>query len=654
MRPRTEIPGRGLPVPPLGWLGAALALTILVYWPGLTGPFLFDDPPNIIQPIQAWLDGRANWQEVVFGNRSGLLHRPISNLSFLLNAQLSGLAVAPFKLTNLVIHLSCGALIYALLVSLLQRDDNLAANKYWAALAVTALWLLHPIQVSTILYVVQRMAQLSAFFMLAALLIFVHARLALLEGQTRRGILLLWLLVPAATGAATLSKENGALVPLLCAIVEIVYFRPSSGNRRPRSVQAWFMVFLIIPATLVISWYGWHWQRLADSYVGRSFTLGQRLLTEPRVIIDYLATLLWPRGPALGVYTDDFVASTSLFTPPSTLLAMAALLGLSLAAWRLRKKIPAFTAGMGLYLAALSMESTIFPLLLHFEHRNYLPSVGFFLALIGLLDWALPRVKALTDNPNRFQRIMIACMFALLAALGAATFARAQIWSSFALIATQGAQQHPQSRRAQLDYAHILEQAGEYERARNVFEHMLTMNSAQARHVGAIDLVTLDCMEKSKVRADDVKRLDELVGVRLQLGEMLAFENLANWLDKNDLNSCDGLNALALADLIVRIADAAQQPEHLQPVWRSRFNAARIYVAGGDLGAGEQQAALAWRSGGADTAVGVYLASIYLAVGKPDEAGLIVKDARRSMSSWDKRNAELLNQLDGKLSNLQK
>src|SRR5690606_37588290 len=148
------------------WVLGVAILTAIVYFPGLNGPFLFDDPPNILIPFQAWLDGKTGWQELVLGNRSGMLGRPISMLTFLANASTTGLSVVPFKATNVAIHILSGVLIYILLERLLACDPNLKVKARAIALLVTAIWLLHPMQVSTVLYVVQRMAQLSAFFTL--------------------------------------------------------------------------------------------------------------------------------------------------------------------------------------------------------------------------------------------------------------------------------------------------------------------------------------------------------------------------------------------------------------------------------------------------------------------------------------------------------
>ena len=642
--PRPAYSGRGIFLRhPALWLVGLLLLTIAAYLPGLRGPFLFDDPPNIILPINAWLSGQTGWQEIVFGNGSGLLHRPLANLSFLANAAISGLDPLPFKATNLVIHLLCGALIYALLARLLPRDPQLRARANLAAVVVAALWLLHPIQVSTVLYVVQRMAQLSALFMLAALLAFVLGRLALESGRGRAGLLCLFLVLPIATLAAVLSKENGALVPLLCAVIELGYFRASQATPRPRVVKWFFAASLLLPAASVLLWYGLHFDRLQAAYNGRLFTLGERLLTQPRVLMDYLGALLLPSGPSLGVYTDDFAVSHSLLDPPATALAIAGLIGLIAAALWSRTRIPAFFTGIGLYLAGHAMESSFIPLEMYFEHRNYLPSFGLFLALAGLYGWLQPRLLKHSDNPARLKKLLGGGVIMLVAMLAIATFARAGVWSSWPLLAEQGVRQHPQSMRAHLDHANLLQLQGRHAEAQQVFETMTTMDNPAARHAGIIDSVTLQCMVHGTADPASVSRLDTIAGSKLQLAEMLAFENLGNYLQKNQ---CVPLTKSELADIIVRTVNAAPQPATFTQLWRSRFVASQLYATDGKLALAQQQAALAWMTGAADSAVGVYLVHLYLAQSDIASARMILGDVRKHLAPWDQRNHLLVAKLE--------
>lgn len=645
--PRPALHGRGSFLwRPTFWLLVTLVLATLAYVPGLSGPFLFDDPPNIILPINAWLNGQTGWQEVVFGNSSGLLHRPLANLSFALNAAISGLQPLPFKVTNLAIHLLCGMAIYALLARLLPRDPILGSRAKLVALVIAAIWLLHPIQVSTVLYVVQRMAQMSALFMLLALIAFVLGRIALEEHRSRTGLAWLFAAVPLATIAGVLSKENSALVPLLCAVIELGYFRATASSPRPFAVKIFFVFSLLLPALAVVLWYTTHFESLLARYDLRLFSLGERLLTQPRVLMDYMGALVMPRGPSLGVYTDDFVVSHGLFDPPGTLLAILALVALVVAAILMRVRAPTIFTGIGLYLAGHVMEGSIFPLEMYFEHRNYLPSFGLFLALAGLCGWLGPKILKRSDNPVRLQKGLAGALVLLLAMLSVATFARAGIWSSWPLLAAQGVRQHPQSMRAHLDHANMLQLQGRHAEAQQVFNYMTTMDNPAARHAGIIDTVSLQCMAHGSTSREAVGRISTIAGAKLQLAEMLALENLASYLQKNE---CENLAKPQLADLIVGIVNAAPQPEKLTQLWRSRFVASQLYATSGQLALARQQVALAWMTGAADNAVGIYLVQLYIATGDAQSAAVVLQDVERKIATWDRRNQRLAKELKDKM-----
>ncbi|NCT66714.1 MAG: hypothetical protein GXC76_03610 [Rhodanobacteraceae bacterium] len=624
-----------------------LAVTVLVYAVGLNGPFLLDDPPNLILPINAWLRGETGWQEVLLGNRSGLLGRPLSMLSFIANAASSGMKPLPFKATNLAIHVACGLLIYALLVRLLKRDAQLSAKATLIALLISAVWLLHPIQVSTVLYIVQRMAQLSALFILLGLLAYVHGRQVIEQGRLRAGMAWLFLAVPSATTMAMLCKENGALVPALCAVIELGYFRTRAQAPRTQSVNVFFILFLAAPATLITCFYALHPERLLAGYDERLFTLSERLMSQPRALFDYIGALLLPRGPMLGIYTDDFAASRSLLTPPATLFAIIGLAALIVGAVLVRTRMPAFFTGIGLFLVGHAMESTVFPLELYFEHRNYLPSVGVFLALASVVGSAVAKLLQ-GERADRAKRLLTVGAVAILAMLALATFARASVWRYWPSLAEQGAREHPNSMRAQLDHASMLMAGKQYTEARKVVEHLERIDNPAAHHVAVIEMVFLQCLEHAEATPDSIARISRIAGDKLQLSEMLTFKKLAEYLHKHE---CRNLSKAHLATLIRDIVDAAPQPQTLTAIWRSRFTAAELYMHDGQPVEAQQQAALAWMSGTADTAVGVYLARLYYFIGDRESARLVLGDVSKRVATWDRRNLVQISDLQQKLDN---
>ena len=164
----------------LPWRLAALVLLacLLAYGVALNGPLFFDDELLANQQVQ--IDGTTfdDWRVAALSAESGLLYRPVAMLTFAINHAVVG-AFTPFSLTatNVAIHLVVGALLYLFALAVLQtpalRAHRLSTYQLKVvALLAASIWLLHPIHVSTVLYAVQRMAQLSTLFTLAGLLVF--------------------------------------------------------------------------------------------------------------------------------------------------------------------------------------------------------------------------------------------------------------------------------------------------------------------------------------------------------------------------------------------------------------------------------------------------------------------------------------------------
>src|SRR5688572_15119706 len=192
----------------------ALALTAVAYVPGLNGIFFFDDFSNILENerlIHAPVSIEGAYR-AAFSIDSGQLKRPVSLLSFWANIRLTGLNPFAFKLTNLFIHLINGLLIYALCIQLLavyrKRFETQIDKTHarWIALSATGLWLLHPLNLTSVLYVVQRMNSLAALFTLAGLVCYVAGRQRLDSGKLAWPSLLMSFFPFGAL--ALLSKEN--------------------------------------------------------------------------------------------------------------------------------------------------------------------------------------------------------------------------------------------------------------------------------------------------------------------------------------------------------------------------------------------------------------------------------------------------------------
>lgn len=372
---------------------ATLCLTFLIYWPGLSGGFFFDDEPNIthndfvaIHSLDA-----VSLKRAAFSASTGLFKRPISVLSFALNYYGSGgFNPYSFKLTNVAIHALNGVAVFALtwLLLLAHRRVNNATlsdrHLQWLTLAITAVWLVHPLNLTSVLYVVQRMTSLSAFFTLLGLISYVLGRLRQQDGRAGMHLIITGLL-----GGGLLSilcKENGALLPVYMFAIEVSLFRFRARAMTAKMLVAFFIITIALPAGAFLGYFLSHYDWLLRVYTARNFTVFERLLTETRILWLYLRLIIAPDISIMGLYHDDIAVSHGLTAPITTLYAAFGLGGMIAGAIYCRRRAPLVTLGIVWFLAGQSMESTIIPLELAHEHRNYLPMYGILVPCIFYLS----------------------------------------------------------------------------------------------------------------------------------------------------------------------------------------------------------------------------------------------------------------------------
>jgi len=428
---------------------ALLLIVTLVYYPGLHGPFVLDDNENIISNPTVALDhvNLHTLHDAMWGNDSGPYNRPLAALSFALNYHFAGGFESSFwfKLTNLCLHLINTLLIYILALTLMRSPvprKRLADHEVtFIAVVSAALWALHPIQLTNILYVVQRMNTMSALFVISGLILFSHGR-RLLEINDRRGMLpmLGGILFGLVLGIA--SKENAVLLPLYALTIELTFYQRTHLNRNVRKdLLLFYSVMLLIPAILFIIYFFLHPGFLHDAYLGRSFNVTERLMTEARVIWFYISLILIPDIHRFGLFHGDISISTSLLTPIDTLFSILGIGALTGFAIVRRKQYPVMGFAILWFLFGHSLESSIFGLEIAFEHRNYLPSFGIFLAIGYFLNY----LRKATGN---LRKIVWITLPLLLMSIAITTWNRSNTWSDTYSLAEENARNHPESPRA--------------------------------------------------------------------------------------------------------------------------------------------------------------------------------------------------------------
>ena len=330
----------------------------------------------------------------------GPLRRPVSMLTFAANFYLSGFSPFWFKLTNLLIHCVNGVLVYffgLLIVRAAASSGNSLIGAPLVAMVVAALWAFNPIQLTSVLYVVQRMTSLSSLFVLMALILHVWARQK--NGLGWKNVVCYALAWGIFLPLAMLSKETGVLYLLYVAAYEVALHRHFTGGL-DRFAKT-YLGFIGLAGVGLLVYLGFIPESgLLRAYEGRTFTFSQRVLTEPRIIWAYIQMILAPTMPAFGLYHDDFSVSTGLFKPVETFFAIGGLVSLLVLTFWTRRAAPLVSFGILWFLVGHSLESTIFPLELMHEHRNYLPSFGIMVVVGAVLRskrMAEPIYKLLTS-----------------------------------------------------------------------------------------------------------------------------------------------------------------------------------------------------------------------------------------------------------------
>jgi tetratricopeptide (TPR) repeat protein len=435
---------------------AALAAGLLIYLPGLPGDFVFDDFSSIVAnpAVTAHHDGLAGLLDAMLSAPIGGLLRPLSMLSLILNARLGGLDPFGFKLTNILIHLACGVALWSVAREILHahaRGTGVQPDEpriRWLSLIAAALWLVHPLNLTAVLYVVQRETSLSALFSALAMLAYLAGRRRGLDG--RGGVLLMWIMTPLCVVLGMLCKETAALVPVYLLVIEYVLldFRGKHGTR-DRGVLAFFGLFLALPLLMAIALAAARPGFFFASYLGRDYNAYERLISECRVVLDYLRWTFVPDLHQLGLFHDDVAPSHGLLQPATTLFAVIAVGALIGAAFAWRRRFPWLAFGLLWFFGGQLMESTVLPLELVFEHRNYLPIFGLILACVAGVDGLC--------EPRGLGRVAAALGGTAFLVLALSTAMRAYDWQSELSFARAESRHHPGSVRAvtELQWAYM-------------------------------------------------------------------------------------------------------------------------------------------------------------------------------------------------------
>lgn len=550
-------------------------LLALCYSNTFNASWHLDDIQNIVQNRNVHL--KSLTIESLAGSVRSLqdrrsIYRPVAMISFGLNWYFGGPNVAGFHMVNIAIHCLTSILLYCTILGFLRTPKlggKYAGSERFIAFFAAAFWALHPIQIQAVTYIVQRMACLSALFYLGGIFCYVRGRAATsksLKYTLFAGCGISYLL---AMG----SKENAVTLPAALLMTEILFFRLAEKPVQGRSGLKVAALGVGASCGLALLLYLWGGERIIEvivhGYRSRPFTLSERVLTESRIVVFYLSQLVFP-DPRRFSIMRQFSLSKSFADPPTTAMAVVFIALLVGFAVMMRKKRPLFTFAILFFFLGHIVESSVIPLELYFEHRNYLPSFFLFVPLVAELRRWIDSVgyKKMTYSKAGF---ILACLMVI--ALGRATYVRNQVWANEETLWMDAMKKAPSYARPVQNVAMQLQRQGRLDEALGLYRKALALWDPRPALSRFISLSNMGNLYKKKGQyAQAIDCLSEALSFQGDVYALRVRYNLVLCL----LNERRFVDALGHLDRLIRRRSSS-----------SRYLAARgfVYFKKGDLAA---------------------------------------------------------------------
>lgn len=412
-----------------------VAIGFICYSNTFDVPFQWDEIPRIEEnPIVKDLDyfwDPSSAREIK-EHYNAVRTRFIGYLTFALNYRINGLDVTGYHVVNTAIHLINAVLVYLLVLLTFRtaalRGSRLKERSGLVALFSALLFVCHPLQTEAVTYIFQRLASLAAMFYLLSLTSFAASRLS--ERKPPRYALYAISLVSCVLAMKT--KENAFTLPFVILLYELVFFKRVSFGKMALRLAPFVLTLLIIPLSIT------GLEGPAGEIIGsigpatRGYAEMERadyLFTQFRVIVTYLRLLVLPSGQNIA---HDYQVYRSFLEPP-VLLSFLFLMGIfGLGSYCLHRsritdnslRITAF--GVFFFFAALSVESSVIPIpMVINEYRLYLPSVGFYIAVVSTLFFLSLRLKRAW-----VKALVVSILVVVVVLYSGATYARNNVWGT--------------------------------------------------------------------------------------------------------------------------------------------------------------------------------------------------------------------------------
>jgi len=369
------------------------------------------------------------WHEIINVTLEGkkFFNRPLSSLSLTLNYYFNKDDVFGYHLINISIHIISSVFLFLFIhhtLNLPTLRSKYEGNAYSIALLSTILWAISPVNTQAVTYIIQRMASMAGMFYIMAMYLYLRGR----TSSQRYSKITLYSLCLLTFVFSVASKENGILLPLSLLFFEIFVFRKDPSHGLFNHIRFYLILFIgTVPIILLYIYFikGGDLLSFLNGYGPRIFTLKDRILTEPRVILFYISLLLYPMPTRLCL-THDISISQSILDPPTTLISILLILFFVIGALVISRRWPLIAYCIIFFFLNHLVESTIISLELIFEHRNYIPSMLIFIPPTII---SFKVVSHFSDRKN-MQYFFISSIIFILIVLGHSTYIRNFVWKT--------------------------------------------------------------------------------------------------------------------------------------------------------------------------------------------------------------------------------
>jgi hypothetical protein len=494
------------------YLLVLVGVVFLLYSNTFNNPFILDDWSNITSNISLRLEDFSLKEIKESARDSQISTRPISYITFALNYYFHQFRLPGYHLVNILIHVFAGIFLYLFFKITLslesQRQQIVVSNML--AFSAALLWVIHPLHIQSVTYIVQRMNSMAAMFYILSMLLYVQARVtpAMLKKFLYFGGCLI-------SGLLALgSKEIAATLPFFILLYEWYFLQDLSISWLRKRLLPIAAVAILFGAIVLFYLGDDPVARIMASYNIRDFSLAQRVLTEFRVVVFYISQVFLPHPSRLNL-EHHFLISNSLFDPFVTLLSLGLLLVMFIGAILLAKRQRLISFSIFWFLGNLVIESSVIGLEIIFEHRTYLPSMLFVLAAIVLADRLL-----------KTARVKTALLVLVFLVFSTWTFQRNMVWQDELALALDSVAKSPDKPRTHMVLGTVYKSQQKYDAAVMHYEKALSLNPSLGLAIVHYNYGNILMMQEKYVEAAN----HYLEAKKLEPNEDMIRINLANAL----------------------------------------------------------------------------------------------------------------------------